>query len=261
MWRSEPQTRQYVLVRPDVPQEPARDDVIGHTALRYVQGWTEALVDQIIPRFRPTARRALNGQARRQEMIRGILRVMHPQVIVETGTHRGATAAWLATESGVDVHTAELDARYYAYARRRFARRPTIHVYHQPSPAMLASLATSSAFPKERALFYLDAHWHGSLPLPQELQFIADCWTNSVAVIDDFEVPGDPDYGFDDYGPGSRLCSRDMGLDELAGAQVYWPSAPSRTETGARRGCAVIALGAVTTALAELPELRVNRAH
>ena len=54
-------------------------------------------------------------------------------------------------------------------------------------------------------LFYLDAHWHEYLPLRDELEIALGQFANAVVLIDDFQVPDDPGYGFDDYGPGKTL--------------------------------------------------------
>jgi hypothetical protein len=59
-------------------------------------------------------------------------------------------------------------------------------------------------------------------------------------VIDDFEVPGDPGYGFDDYGPGRCLTAAILPEEVMAGRSALYPSVPSAEETGARRGCVVI---------------------
>jgi len=61
-----------------------------------------------------------------------------------------------------------------------------------------------------RTFFYLDAHWEESLPPREELDLIIREFKQFVVMIDDFEIPNDPGYGFDDYGPGKRLSLRDL---------------------------------------------------
>ena len=53
--------------------------------------------------------------------------------------------------------------------------------------------------------FYLDAHWNDDLPLADEIDIIFSRCPWAVVMIDDFEVPSDPGYQFDDYGPGKAL--------------------------------------------------------
>jgi hypothetical protein len=59
-------------------------------------------------------------------------------------------------------------------------------------------------------------------------------------MIDDFEVPGDPGYGFNDYGPGFRF-----GIELLPAAtrdyRHFYPATSSRDETGYRRGFILVA--------------------
>ena len=52
---------------------------------------------------------------------------------------------------------------------------------------------------------YLDAHWAEELPLAEELCIVASAWTRCVVMVDDFQVPGDSGYAYDDYGPGLAL--------------------------------------------------------
>ncbi|HEY2251126.1 MAG TPA: hypothetical protein VGH74_08705, partial [Planctomycetaceae bacterium] len=91
-----------------------------------------------------------------------------------------------------------------------------------------------------RTLFYLDAHWYGDLPLCDELEIIAGHWRQFVAVIDDFEVPDEPDYGCGD-GAGRRLnLSLIEGSLKKHALRAFFPRAPAREETGARRGCCIV---------------------
>jgi|GEM_PF-6874201 len=49
-------------------------------------------------------------------------------------------------------------------------------------------------------------------------------WKDSVVMIDDFEVPFDRGYGFENYGPGKRLCY-ELDANLLpAVARLYFPS-------------------------------------
>jgi hypothetical protein len=111
-------------------------------------------------------------------------------------------------------------------------------LYRADSRIFLRWLLANPAIPKEHVLFYLDAHWGDDLPLMEELTIIAPNWSESAIVIDDFQVPGDSGYGFDDYGQQGRLTV-DF-LPELAGWGALYPSAASAIETGGRRGYVVL---------------------
>jgi hypothetical protein len=59
-------------------------------------------------------------------------------------------------------------------------------------------------------------------------------------MIDDFAVPGDPQYGFDDYGPGKVLRMEYLLQFANAGLSYFFPSLPADRETGKQRGCVVV---------------------
>ena len=68
-----------------------------------------------------------------------------------------------------------------------------------------SELASAPEYTGTVTLFYLDAHWGKRLPLADEMRVVAGAFPRCVIAIDDFMVPDDPGYAFDDYGPGKRL--------------------------------------------------------
>ncbi len=96
--------------------------------------------------------------------------------------------------------------------------------------------------PKDKVLFYLDAHWVEDLPLRDELDIIFANWDNTVVMIDDFEVP-DSDYGYNDYGPTKTLNLSYLRPLEHLDYSVFYPAADASEETGKRRGCVVLCRG------------------
>jgi hypothetical protein len=210
--------------------------------------------------LRPTLAQGLggpfNGQKRRVEAVREMFARVQFNSIIETGTYRATTTLFLRPLSAAPIATIEADSRYYHYARMRLLRRH-VTVFRGDSATVLRSLASEPPWNRSPAFFYLDAHWLEALPLPAELEIIASEWSDFVALVDDFRVPGDAGYGYDDYGPGRAL--EPSILAPLAGRQVvvYWPSARSAFETGARRGWVVLAsAGAVDDSLRSLETLR-----
>jgi len=209
---------------------------------------------------------AFNGQVKRQEMIEDLAAAVPFCAVVETGTYRGGTTDFVRAMTHLPVYTVEVHARYYEYCRLRFRGDPGISVREGDSREFLAQLAEDPGFPHGRVLFYLDAHWNVSgeatdePPLRGELTTIAQYWTESVVVVDDFAVPGDPRYGFDVYGPGIELSMNFVRPEEVGSPTVFWPAASASDETGARRGCVVFAYGAdVATKLSGLATLRPSQ--
>jgi predicted O-methyltransferase YrrM len=180
-----------------------------------------------------------NGQEARKQIVTEVAAVIQPAAVIETGSTRGTTTAFLR-DLGAPVYTVELNAQLYFYVRRRFRRDERVEVAHGDSREYLEKLAHRSDVPKVRTLFYLDAHWGDDLPVQEELEMILTVWRESVVMVDDFEVPDDPAYGFDDYGPGRTLSVSCLPIEDL-GYRIFWPSTPGEEETGERRGCVVLA--------------------
>jgi len=179
-----------------------------------------------------------NGQCFRQLTCLDLILNCNFEAIVETGTYRGSTTIFLAQNSrGVPVYSCENSARCFEFAKLRLRAVPNLHLFKLDSRKFLRELEISR---RARTFFYLDAHWEEDLPLRDELDLIIQNFENCVIMIDDFEVPGDPGYGFDDYGPAKRLSLRDFPLHRDSRVACYIPARPSTQESGLRRGAMVL---------------------
>jgi hypothetical protein len=132
-----------------------------------------------------------------------------------------------------------------------------VEVACEDSRQFLRDLAERPESRHETAFFYLDAHGNSDLPLRDELLIVTRTWRNAVVMIDDFQVPGDPGYQFDDYGPGKALTL--SYLPEMPGWRIYFPAARSTEEWGSR-GCVVLAAPAVAHAMGHIASLVLYRA-
>jgi hypothetical protein len=179
-----------------------------------------------------------NGQRFRQRIFKDLVSTLDFKAIVETGTFRGTTTAFLA-ESGLPVYTVEVNPRFHAYAALRLLWRPSVHVIHDDTRDFLKRLATAPRFPRSRVFFYLDAHWYDDLPLSEELELIFATWSEAVVMVDDFQVPG-TEYGYDDYGPGKTLDMNYLQPLQHLNLSPFFPSADLGEETGRKRGCVVL---------------------
>jgi hypothetical protein len=200
-----------------------------------------------------------NGQHNREDIFRAILSRLRPLAIIETGTHFGTTTEFLA-EFGLPVYTVEGNRRIYAFARAKLRKWRNIHLVQGDSREVLRRWLGDSlrSVTGSTLFFYLDAHWGPDLPLAEELGIVFDQCPAAVVMVDDFQVPDDPGYGHDDYGPGKALT-----VDYIApaveryGLVAFYPARPASEESGARRGCVVLARRAVQGAtLASLGLLR-----
>ena len=214
-----------------------------------------------------------NGQTARQALFVVIIANTRPHAIVETGTFLGTTTE-LMCQTGLPVFTIESHPRNYGFARTRFWRRRNVNLLHGDSRAGLRRLFDGAldSLSGVTVFFYLDAHWNDDLPLADEIDIIFSRCPLAVVMIDDFEVPCDAGYGYDDYGPGKALVFDYVRLAISAHQlQAFYPSTPSvadypstpmaseglATPGRLRRGCIVLAKEARHgPALAAIPLLR-----
>ncbi|MGO9602686.1 MAG: hypothetical protein ACLQAT_04660 [Candidatus Binataceae bacterium] len=179
----------------------------------------------------------LNGQSGRRRLFCELAAHFKFEIVVETGTYRATTAEWIAQQFDVDLYTCEIDERRFYQSKAKLANLKNAFIELADSVTFLTKFA-SEHLGASNVLVYLDAHWGSSMPLLKELEVIRLRLPKAVVMIDDFEVPTDPGYGFDLYG-GRRL-----GLVLLHKFQkecsIFFPNLPSEDETGARRGVVVL---------------------
>ena len=76
----------------------------------------------------------------------------------------------------------------------------------------------------------------------EELDIVFGRCPAAIVMIDDFQVPFDAGYEYDDYGPAKALVPGYIAPAVSAhGLQAFYPSTSSADESGARRGCVVLA--------------------
>jgi predicted O-methyltransferase YrrM len=194
-----------------------------------------------------------NGQRARAELVRHLIERLSVEAIIETGTFMGATTEFFLG-FGVHVYSVETKPRFHYFARRRFRRAANVELALSDSRTYLSQLAARRDVPKQNVLFYLDAHWYDDIPLRDEVRLARQHWRDSVIVVDDFQVPYDPGYGYDEYGPGVAFSIEYL-VPELDGFSVFYPSTPSGEETGHRRGSIVLAMGTAARIADDIPAL------
>ena len=181
-----------------------------------------------------------NGQEGRQEIFWELAGKFRFEAVVETGTFRGTTTAFMAETIDTPIFTVELNPKMFHFAKLRLREYSNVNIACGDSRSFLRELIANPEVPKRNVFFYLDAHWNEDLPLHEEVSIIGKNWQNSVIMIDDFEVPTDAGYEYDDYGEGKRLCLEYLGADLKSDWSVFFPARKSSDETGFRRGCVVL---------------------
>jgi hypothetical protein len=176
----------------------------------------------------------MNGLTSRLETARQIFFRCGVRQIIETGTFRGTTTEWFA-KFDLPVYTIESYRHNYEFAKLRLREKKNVHVEFGNSaevlPILVATLDTSLP-----TFIYLDAHWEDYLPLREEISFITANFKAAVILIDDFQVPGDPGYVYDDYGPGKALDGDYLKTCWADGMKAYYPSTPAAEESGSPTG-------------------------
>lgn len=183
----------------------------------------------------------MHSQTQRRAVVRELFDKLKLQVAIETGTFIGRTANYLARTFGMPVYSSELVPRHFHTARRMLRELDNVHLALEDSRSFLRRLSSDAEFTSQRAFIYLDAHWYNDLPLADEIDIIAAHWPQFAILVDDFQVPGDDGYAFDDYGPGKAL-----NLDYLRPVlkrndlTAFFPTTPSSKESGGRAGYVVV---------------------
>jgi tetratricopeptide (TPR) repeat protein len=197
----------------------------------------------------------MNSQAIRTELVRRLILQCKIARIIETGTYLGTTSAFFA-QFGVPVTTAENNQEFAQRARARLSKWKNVELRNYDSVRVLEELSREPIDRNVPTLFYLDAHWEDRLPLRDEAELAVTHFAKAILLIDDFAIPDDPGYGFDDYGPGKQLSLEYLSKCNLPALATYFPP-PSHQETGARRGCIVITANMEMAAiLDQIPLLR-----
>lgn len=185
---------------------------------------------------------SFNRQNIRRALVTEVLQEMKPSCIIETGTFLGETTGFFA-KFGFPVISSEISAPIHYAAKQRLAKFSNIKLMLCDSRLLFRNIISDNLNSKP-AFIYLDAHWLDDLPLLEEIRLIDANWDDYIILIDDFQVPNDPGYGYDKYSK-----KRILNLSYISGClvnkpiRVFFPSAPSSQESGAKRGYVFLAKG------------------
>lgn len=164
---------------------------------------------------------------------------------VETGTLYGRTTGYVRKAFQTPVFTSEINRTYHIVSRANLLWGTKITQYRANSPDFLREVCNTPEI-GDNPMFYLDAHWYDYVPLPEELGVIRDSHDKAVIVIDDFYIPWEPSFRYDDY-PTLRID-----LDAVNSAlksrkqevSVYLPGyKPDLDPKGRSIGFAVVLMG------------------
>jgi predicted O-methyltransferase YrrM len=199
-----------------------------------------------------------NAQTGRVNIFKAILDECQPIALVETGTFVATTTCFLAQSTSKPIYTVELDPKHYGYASERLRGYKNVFLEKGDSRSFLRRCVSKPNLQNGPVLFYLDAHWEHDLPLAEEIDIIFSALPEAIVIVDDFQVPGEPSYGYDDYGAGKALTSEYIAPSCQKFSLIkFFPSIPTNEETGAKRGCVVLARSRKIVSMLE----RINLLH
>jgi hypothetical protein len=181
-------------------------DSLTRGPLRFVLGWP-VLAFLILKHKIDSHYYELMSDVEKRDAIVRWADATNCRLVVETGTFMGWTAGYLG-KCIERVITIELDHQLAVDAREKFREMPNVQVIEGNSGEVLSALVPSI---KERALFYLDAHYcgestarfEGNTPIMTEIQTILDSSHDHVILIDDARMY----LGIDGY-PSIRALRR-----------------------------------------------------
>ena len=177
-----------------------------------------------------------NGQIVRTLRMNQIITLFNPDLIIETGSYVGTTTELLARIAPMIIYSIERSDEYFEITKIRLEKKglgQVVKLICGDSAVEIRKILDERQKDENRVVAYLDAHWENELPLREELLALMGSNTEFVAVIDDFKVQEDLGYGFDLF-EGEPINEQIKA--ELKNLEVWVPSTPAYTETGARRG-------------------------
>lgn len=211
-------------------------------ALEYKITFLELALEAYIsnPKYNYSEEIGFNGQKIRKNIFTSLVRTIPFDAIIETGTFTGNTTGYMSTVTSLPVYTCESNRVLHAVAKSRLKAFSNIYYYLMDSRTFLGTLA-NSCFDINVPYIYLDAHGYDDLPLYKEIEIICSYWNEFLIMIDDFQVPGDTGYGYDTYADNQALSIKKfLSLFEKSELAIFFPSASSGEDSGAKRGCVIL---------------------
>jgi hypothetical protein len=133
-----------------------------------------------------------HADSRMEALVVDLFEKLHPIAFIETGTHMGWTAHWIAARyPETTIHTVEIKPEYYHFSGENLAEFKNVRRTLGDSRDFLRKLPGST----EPVIFWLDAHFYPDHPLREECEIVSKYQGPHVVLIDDYycgaDFPGD----------------------------------------------------------------------
>lgn len=135
-------------------------------------------------------------------------------------------------DSNYKIYSVDIDPKYYKATKDLFSTNPNVIIKCKNSEQFLKELIDDKTIKDtDNCFFYLDAHWKKYWPLRDEIKQVLRL-NRFVILIDDFRVPGHPEFGYDIY--DKQACGWDYIKDLFKNRKVviYYPKKLNRDNRG-----------------------------
>ncbi len=204
----------------------------------------------------------MNGQKNRLRTIYLLSQILRPTHAIETGTYVGTTTQYLTSMVTNKTYSIEMNRKYLEIAKNRLGKEiesGSLDLILGSSNIEMRNVLMQLDPNEHRVLAYLDAHWLDYVPLKNEIQSLLEWGGSFIAIVDDFMIPSDTGYGYDQYLNYRIDISMIPQSDKIS---TWIPSELSISESGARRGTAYLIHAELKSSVNdEYKELRIIPYH
>lgn len=154
---------------------------------------------------------------------------------IETGTNTGSTLVYVGRNfPSLPCYSCEPRKDAYEQAVRYSSELHNVNIRQIRSPEFLQALVDEKIIGEEDGcVFWLDAHGLGyQWPLQKEIGIITRSFKKFWIFIDDFKVPGHPQFGFDEY--DGQICDFNYIRPHMYSGRdytIYYPNYEIKTSS------------------------------
>jgi len=161
---------------------------------------------------------AFNQDTILQETFKQLVVKHKPDLLLETGTHKGDTTEYFASFN-IPVLTTEINQEFYNSSKDKLKELNSVTLLLGDSAKVLKDNFT--LIKDKKILAFLDSHFLNDQVLERELELFRELTQKPIIIIHDFYVP-DKDFGYDTW-DGHRYDYNfyKKYLDDLYGEDGY----------------------------------------
>lgn len=150
---------------------------------------------------------------------------------IETGTFLGNSTRYVADlRPKMPVLSCEVKKDFFMISEKRLKKYKNVKLYFGSSPNFLREVLNSKDL-GGLPCFFLDAHWYDYWPLEDEIEIITSFCDKAIIIIDDFEIPGKPEFNFNTS--NQKICGFDLIESKMNKKNSYQALMPAYSQKDA----------------------------